>query len=148
VAEGHGHPLVPVKPSASGCTYNFMFQAAALKSGSGAAAPALLLQECSPDAAGDGKQQICTFVAYAALLVLLVLLQLQGGGGGAWSQHLGSPRICHSDAAALASSNTNKINARSLSLSLSLSAPPPTNPSPAFTKENKRKETKEAKDLV
>jgi hypothetical protein len=80
----------------------------------------LLLQECSPDAAGDGKQQICTFVAYAALLVLLVLLQLQGGGGGgggAWSQHLGSPRICHSYAAALASSNTNKINARSLPLS-------------------------------
>jgi hypothetical protein len=27
----------------------------------------LLLQECSPDAAGDGKQQICTFVAYAGV---------------------------------------------------------------------------------
>jgi hypothetical protein len=82
----------------------------------------LLLQECSPDAAGDGKQQICTFVAYAALLVLL---QLQGGGGGGvWSQHLGLPRICHSYAAALASSNTNKINARSLALSLSLSLGP------------------------
>jgi hypothetical protein len=37
----------------------------------------------------------------------------------------------------------NKTLARSHSLSLS--APPPTNPSPAFPKEKKRKETKEAK---